>query len=303
MKKVQTVAIIGGGPAGLAALFELLHVDNTGTSTVARNEFAEKCRFTPVLFERRNVAGGVWQFTKPGNELTFELTRGDDYNDPSKICPPNAIPDLSNATYESPFKQTCTQYPPPLEWYESAVYDSLYTNTPEMLMRFSHQPLGQVPTSELSPFIRHHEVLSNLVSLASMPEMDLYIRYDSSIQKIIKKNGQWEVIVRHKDGDHYNWYTQMFDAVIIASGRQNYPHYPVVKGLSELLRKIPEKISHSKNFRSASNYTNKVRKTFGLRTANLLECFNSWMQCQCCRHLETNFQKGQFGFFDSDKRI
>lgn len=48
---LQRVAIIGGGPAGVTACVELLAVAAAVSSTV---------KYAPVIFERRERVGGVW---------------------------------------------------------------------------------------------------------------------------------------------------------------------------------------------------------------------------------------------------
>ena len=273
---VKSVAIIGGGPSGLAVLYELLHVDVNEASTVhsENSQFPDKCRFEEVvLFERNEEAGGIWKYCdEVGTDLNPQLTKNDDFNDPKIICPPTLLfPEeikcslrKGNFTYDHPLKQPLgiEKYPPAYEWYENGLYASLHTNTPELLMRYSYQPRERVPNDELSPLIRHHEVLKNLQSLADLPEMNDHIRYNSSVQKVTKvtSNMKWEVVVRqyNKEEKKYSWYTQYFDAIVIASGRQHYPHYPVIEGLSQIIQTWPERVSHSKNFRSGEKYKNQV---------------------------------------------
>lgn len=271
--RVTSVGIIGGGPAGLAALYELLHVNHDGSSTVHDGKFPIKPRFEEiVLFERNEGCGGVWRYSSvPGQDLTPELVENN-FNEPEVVCPPAQLThqDLLPFTYDHPFSEPLnleSNYPPKLEWYQSAVYPSLYTNTPELLMRFSYQPRTRVAPDDLAPFVPHGQVLENLASLGSMPEMTRHMRFNSSVQFATKiENGtKWEVTVREfvktKNGQQkFNWYKQRFDSVIVASGRQNYPNYPSIEGMPNVIKDLPGIISHSKNFRLPSQFDQEVRK-------------------------------------------
>lgn len=269
---IQSIAIIGGGPAGLAVLNELLHVHANGRSTIhdPEGKFPNEPRFKDiVLFERNGAAGGVWRYSSnTGPELNSDITANNDFNNPwviySQTPIPSELDDLKQFSHDEPLEIPLglNVYPPPLEWYQNAVYSSLYTNTPELLMRFSYQPRAKAKASNISPFIRHNEVLSNMESLSTTIELDKCIRYNSSVQRLTKveSGAKWEVAVREFDAKraNYNWYTQKFDAVVIASGRQHYPHYPVIDGLAEVINTTPQCISHSKNFRSPDKFKNKV---------------------------------------------
>lgn len=261
-KKLESVAIISGGPGGLAALHELFNVSGDCSTLVNKPEPLKTHRFFKnlVLFERANDIGGVWRFTEsPGTSFSqfLSLSKVNDmsYNRPDIISSsPDVPPNVDKYSYESPLvyeTSSNNEFPPPLEYYDTALYRDLYTNTPDVLMRFSFQPRISCTNTPYSPLIGHSQVKANLDAVAQLPGMKKLIRYNSSVQRVRKIDGQWHVTVRE---GAKKWYVQTFDAVVIASGRQYYPYWPQVDGMSE----VKSFVSYSKNFRSARDFADKV---------------------------------------------
>lgn len=261
-RKIESVAIIGGGPGGLAALHELLNVSSDGSTLVNKKTSSETPRFFKniVLFERASDIGGSWRFTQsPGTSFSqfLSLSNVNDlsYNRPNVLfTSPEVPPNVEEFSYESPlFHESIKDgvFPPPLEYYDTALYNELYTNTPDVLMRFSFQPRTPAVNEPWSPFINHSQVKAKLDAVAKLPGIERHIRYNSSVQRVRKVDGKWHVTVREVTN---KWYLQKFDAVVIASGRQYYPYWPQINGLLD----VKNFISHSKNYRSADNFTDKV---------------------------------------------
>lgn len=63
MKRPASILVVGGGPAGLVALFELLQAFRRegGTSTEIE------------LFERRSEVGGVWNYEGTGARVDSRI--------------------------------------------------------------------------------------------------------------------------------------------------------------------------------------------------------------------------------------
>lgn len=55
--KVDSIAIIGAGPSGLAALYEFLHTSKQGVSSFGSKEPEEKAFEEIVVFEQKSNPG------------------------------------------------------------------------------------------------------------------------------------------------------------------------------------------------------------------------------------------------------
>ena len=56
-----------------------------------------------------------------------------------------------------------------------------------------------------------------------------------------------------------SWWTEEFDAVVVASGHYWVPYVPHIDGLEELERSRPGSVVHSKHFRGRDALKGKVR--------------------------------------------
>lgn len=63
--------------------------------------------------------------------------------------------------------------------------------------------------------------------------------------------------------------TQIFDAVVVASGRWNAPNIPNITGLKELNSKFPERILHARQYRYPHAFKNETILIVGAAVSHL----------------------------------
>ncbi|GAV27274.1 hypothetical protein PMKS-000738 [Pichia membranifaciens] len=270
--KVKKIGIIGAGPGGLVALNEFIHTGVDGRSTITslrskENKLPEKGAFDEiVIFEQGANVGGVWNYT---SETDPDFPTGKDYSDPNSVRPSLEAPteeELKNSSKEKPFcrKIHSIEVKEDRLWNKSAVYDELFTNIPNRLMKFSSGfDIDYVGTEKefnrYHPFATHQQVLKYIQDFTSQNHLKKYIRFNSTVEKVYKKEGKWVVVVAQIDRENgvEEWYSETFDAVLLAVGRFNIPFVPEVENLEEFEKKHPGVVSHTKSFRSTDEYAAK----------------------------------------------
>jgi hypothetical protein len=75
----------------------------------------------------------------------------------------------------------------------------------------------------------------------------------------LSPNSTWRLTLRRHDPirkvDH--WWQEHFDALIIANGHYSVPYIPHVPGLEDYMEAFPNKVFHSKSYRSAAAFAGK----------------------------------------------
>jgi cation diffusion facilitator CzcD-associated flavoprotein CzcO len=153
---------------------------------------------------------------------------------------------------------------------ETSIYPLLETNIDVRVMEFSQEPIGG-PRSEWSiqrhgqdtPF-RHHAVIQKYVQglLDRNGYQDL-VEYNVTVERVekLKECGIWRLTLRKsgpaKTRDY--WWTEDFDAVVVASGHYTVPFVPYIEGLEEFAKAYPGSVEHSKGYRGPDKYRGKVR--------------------------------------------
>ncbi|VEU22148.1 DEKNAAC103128 [Brettanomyces naardenensis] len=109
------------------------------------------------------------------------------------------------------------------------------------------------------PFASHREILDYIQKYAKANDLEKYIRFNTSVQKVVKKAGKWQVTVDQIDREkgEERWYTEEFDAVFVASGRGSIPYVPEVEGLKGFASRNPDVILHAKAFRNTDDFKGK----------------------------------------------
>lgn len=166
---------------------------------------------------------------------------------------------------------------------ESSIYPYLETNVDDVAMSFTGGGLESIPDERSAwsvgmhgpgtPF-RHWEVLRRYI--AALWGRDGYgdlVSYDTTVERVVKEEesdggggGQeWVVTLRKGgggggggDGGVDHWWTERFDAVVVASGHFSVPWVPAVEGLEELERGRPGSVLHSKMYRGRDAFRDKV---------------------------------------------
>lgn len=137
--------------------------------------------------------------------------------------------------------------------FTNPMYDRLITNIPKPLMQYSDQDF--LPESLLFP--TREDV------------QDYLIRYSQDVRHLITFSTQVEDISLSQEESHPCWKLtarstisktvtkDVYDAVVVANGHYSVPFIPSVPGIQAFHAKYPSIISHSKNYRSPQNFTNK----------------------------------------------
>lgn len=113
---------------------------------------------------------------------------------------------------------------------------------------------------------------------AAKTGVDRITQYDTEVKHLSKVNGRWEVetaVLQHNNtghverkteasvqslltlGDHRTHSIQTFDNVVVASGHYHAPRVPAIPGLDRLKRLFPDRIKHSKGYRTPDRFANR----------------------------------------------
>lgn len=88
-----------------------------------------------------------------------------------------------------------------------------------------------------------------------------FVSYNTTVELIKKdpKGEKWVLTLRRplENRKEDEWWTESFDAVIVASGHYTVPFIPSTPGLAELERTFPGTVEHSKAWRNPEKYRNK----------------------------------------------
>ena len=135
-------------------------------------------------------------------------------------------------------------------------------------MSFSQEPFPDERTAlnvqrhgSDSPF-RHWKLVQKWVQgLLDRNGYQDFVRYNTWVELVEKNDatGKWIVTLRSpsEKGAHDTWWTEAFDAVVVANGHYHVPWIPAIPGLSELERNFPGTVEHSKAWRGPEKYQDK----------------------------------------------
>ncbi|KAI9275690.1 hypothetical protein BDA99DRAFT_496234 [Phascolomyces articulosus] len=184
---------------------------------------------TITVFERNSEVGGTWLYSKEANA-------------------PPSIPS-ENALVVDPPCQSAPRQPP-----FSAIYDSLHTNLPTTIMGFRDIPFP----SNYPLFLNHKQVLAYLHDdVAKQYDLLPMIRFNTTVVRVEPTmDNQWQVSATKWLDNKETRYTELYDAVIVASGSNYIPFIPDVEGLKEF--KNFATVLHSQNYRQPQDYANKT---------------------------------------------
>ncbi|GMG30548.1 unnamed protein product [Aspergillus oryzae] len=223
----KSVAVIGTGPAGAIAVDALVQ---------------EKSFDVVRVFERQEKAGGCWTADGPV---------------PIPDNLPRHVPTLSQHRY-----------------FDSHVYPTLHANVAASVMEYSQEQIPDI-LSEWSvnihgpdtPF-RHHTVIRQYIEdLLNRNGYQDFVEYNTTVERAEKdpQTGKWTLTLRRAgepNGLDY-WWTETFDALVVASGHYAVPYVPVIKGLKEFAEKYPGSVEHTKQYRGPEKYKGKRVITVG----------------------------------------
>lgn len=252
-KDVKKVAIIGGGASGAIAL----------DSLVQENHFEEV-----VLFERRNVLGGVW------------VLDSDPIKTPSDIIKPGRPSRDIDPPLENPFRagisgpRIRSLWSRQERFEQTPAYDGMATNIIENLMTYSDERewIGNSKNQfvdrsavrdYIERYIRRHEGNTNAKVVLETTVEDVEKVGAPSHSELPY---QYRLTLRHRLQDGTDeWYQESFDAIIVTVGHYHIPFIPDVPGLKEVQDAYPQSIHHAKFFRNADPYKDKKVLVVGSR--------------------------------------
>ncbi|VEU20651.1 DEKNAAC101527 [Brettanomyces naardenensis] len=271
--KIKSIAIIGGGPSGIAAAYDLSRALKNGKSLYGEKDVSkwEKNGETAfeeiVVFERNDSIGGVWARTVRGQNNTDPklpaLDKVKDLSDPDQIYEKAPI----SAELEQQLKASSAENPVVIEkkgkgpedkyqWRSSGAYEGLFTNVPRRYMEFSYKEgkeaafegLSEVLAQKIPQYQSGNSVGKYLEDVVEENHLQKYVRLNSNVERLRKlDSGKWELVIRiskeGKDGQIIDsWYRQEFDAVVLGNGA-TVPSIPKLKNLAEFVKQNEGKVN------------------------------------------------------------
>ncbi|KAK6828547.1 hypothetical protein PG987_011888 [Apiospora arundinis] len=227
---VKKVAVIGAGISGVASAAHLLRYGLDVT-----------------VFERSSIAGGVWHFdSRAANEPPYPNEH------------PPAPQELDSSIPEgASFDDISVVHAPP-----GPCYAGLRNNVPTSLMRST---LLDWPEGT-EDFVSQDHLERYIQRLAKYTGTQEKTLYDTSVESVYKTPGslQWTVHTRTlaPSGPGNNNFqfvgrTWQFDAVVVASGHYHEPRVPDIPGLLDLKQRFPDRVLHSKWYRTPEIFRDK----------------------------------------------
>ncbi|PVH92764.1 FAD/NAD(P)-binding domain-containing protein [Periconia macrospinosa] len=228
---IKRVAIIGAGPAGLAAVKYLK---------------AESAFSQIVVFEQRARVGGVWNYTPavpPSYQTDFSIPR---------TKPASAV--------ETPWRRTSSgcKRDEGEAIFPSPIYDGLETNIPHTLMNFSDKKFPE-GTPLFPPFRVVGEYLSEYAAdIASYIRLGMQVHSVESVRR--EGNVEWEISytdLRAEGEGGGGKGREVFDAVVVATGHYSDPYVPDIPGVREWRERYGGDVTHSKYYKNPGSYAGK----------------------------------------------
>ncbi|KAI4717365.1 dimethylaniline monooxygenase [Aureobasidium sp. EXF-10727] len=262
---IKTVAIIGAGVSGVSSA---IHLKNAGLNI--------------TVFERGDVAGGVWVFDprtaiepaypaivpSTGDSPTFDAFLEHNNRKSRRDSPVGQ--DSPRLTTKIDKSNLDVLHAPPGPCYEGLCNN---VSTPEMKLRthaWKPNTPDFVPHNVLATYIQDTATANNILSAISFRTRVTKVEktgkhWEVSTSKLIEEGGEAEIKntvqvcvackrtkERGADGEK-----QLFDAVIVASGHYHAPNIPDYPNLDAWKTAFPTRITHSKSYRSPAPFTGK----------------------------------------------
>lgn len=126
------------------------------------------------------------------------------------------------------------------------------TNVPDIAMCFSDQRFSY------GPFPPHHVPRLYLEHYVAVHNLDEHLVLSTTVEDVSKLPGdRWQLTLRKHDVLRRVdvWWTEDFDALIIANGHYSVPFIPHVDGLDAYTKKFPGRVVHSKYYRDPTIYS------------------------------------------------
>uniref|UniRef100_A0A0W0EY60 FAD/NAD(P)-binding domain-containing protein n=1 Tax=Moniliophthora roreri TaxID=221103 RepID=A0A0W0EY60_MONRR len=254
---VKKVAIVGAGAGGLLSYRELT-----------------RAGFDVRVFERDSIPGGNWRYTE---EVALDAPIP---NAPPVVADfePSLPPDNVNLPYEKVHKGVPEEELARIRrdhYLPRPLWSSLKSNAPSPI-----QQIRELPWPEGTPWELPRQLLQRyLRSFASFHGLNANddnpnISYNTRVELVQKReDGKgWTVTLRkytEPGSNEYkeSWWSEDFDAIVVASGRYNAPNFPSIPGCTEWASKYPGTVIHSRQYRHPDKYENKTVLVIGASTS------------------------------------
>ncbi|KAH6689624.1 thiol-specific monooxygenase [Plectosphaerella plurivora] len=206
---VKKVAIVGAGPAGLAA---------------AKYLRARACFETITIFEQQDRVGGVWYYSQ---------------DPPSELKVPQTTPFVGHEKPLPPRKDGDAPV------FPSPMYERLHANIPKSLMNYGDQAFPSdawvYPSREaiFKYLEKYADEVRHLIKFRSQVQ-SIDLRLVDGVDK-------WDLRATSTvDGEVFE---ETYDAVVVANGHYSTPFIPEVPGMEAFHAAHPGVVTHSKNYR------------------------------------------------------
>jgi cation diffusion facilitator CzcD-associated flavoprotein CzcO len=183
-----------------------------------------------------------------------------DFEKIAQRTPDETLPIPNNLPTKTPHN---SQY----RFDETSIYPTLETNIDAFAMSFSQDPFPEERSAlniqrhgKSSPFRHWSAVEDYIQNLVNRKGYQDWISYDTFVELVHKEgNGKWVLTLRKPlAGGQDEWWTESFDAVIVASGHYTVPFIPSTPGLAEFSKNFPGSVEHSKAWRDPEKYRGKT---------------------------------------------
>ncbi|KAH8426858.1 uncharacterized protein LDX57_004584 [Aspergillus melleus] len=242
----KSVAVIGTGPAGAIAVDALVQ---------------EKAFDVVRVFERQEKAGGCWVSRTSETPVPLDIDSLSTRSADAPVAIPSKLPSHAPTLSRHRFA-------------DSHVYPTLHTNVDASVMEYSQESIPTVRSAESiglhgpdTPF-RHHTVIRQYIEdLLNRHGYQDLVEYNTTVERAVKdaSTGKWILTLRRagKPGGFDYWWSESFDALVVASGHYNVPFVPAIPGLKEFSAKYPGSVLHTKQYRGPEQYRGKRVVTVG----------------------------------------
>lgn len=113
-----------------------------------------------------------------------------------------------------------------------------------------------------TPFRHHSTIRQYIEGLFNRRGYQDLVQYNTTVERAVKdiNSQKWILALRRnvKGAETDYWWSEEFDAVVVASGHLAVPFIPPVPGLKDFAARNIGAVEHTKNYRSPEKYRGKV---------------------------------------------
>ncbi|KAF8312913.1 FAD/NAD(P)-binding domain-containing protein [Clavulina sp. PMI_390] len=252
---IRRVAVIGAGASGLQAAAALIDQG-----------------FEVRLFERTPGSGGNWQYSD--NEVPIPAS----YPDGSKLVNSSYHPDIPphvpySRLYRDGDDGLTTSFRLREQHSPSAAWSNMTTNSPTLIMTLPDvsfpaghhwNPNNRVIQRLIRQYASAHALNANDAELSHV------LSYSTRVERLERSpasgdHHRWTLTLRkmkrlgapYEDQVRANWWSEEFDAVVVATGDWDAPWIPFIRGVKELYDAFPNSVLHAREYRRPTTFIGK----------------------------------------------